>query len=258
VTVCIAALCDSGKACIVAADKMLVSGDGNFEWKIDNRLEKIRRLSSDSVILHSGIDADATEIVELAAPLIAEQPSNVPTIVIDVIERLIKTRRDQKVSQFLGKKFDFDYLVAAMSNVTTGPLCDLWNAVRKPDFGVTLLVCRDKERFEIHYIEPGSVQGKCSTPYSSIGTGSNFSIVALTLQRYEVSLPIAEALFQVYWAKRAAELRSYGVGESIDMKILTNDGITDVGTPTLSLLDGYFNERLRLTDEQRVSVQQSI
>jgi hypothetical protein len=58
-TVCIAALCDSGKACVVAADKMLVAGGGNFEFKIDGRLEKIRRLSSDSVLMHSGNDADA-------------------------------------------------------------------------------------------------------------------------------------------------------------------------------------------------------
>ena len=75
VTVCIAALCDRGKACVVAADKMLVSGGGNFEFKIDGRLEKIRRLSSDSVLMHSGVDADAVEIVEATAPLIAERPS---------------------------------------------------------------------------------------------------------------------------------------------------------------------------------------
>jgi ATP-dependent protease HslVU (ClpYQ) peptidase subunit len=257
-TVCIAALCDGGKACVVAADKMLVSGGGNFEFKIDGRLEKIRKLSSDSVLMHSGNDADAAEIVELAAPLIAERPSNVRSIVTDAVDRLLNARRDQKVSQLLGKKFDFDSLVAAMSDLTTGPLYDLWKEVRQPDFGVTLLVCRDKERFEIYFLSPGSAPSRCSTPYSSIGSGGDYSIVALTVQRYEISLPVAEALFQVYLAKRAAEVRAYGVGESVDMKILTCDHITDIGAPTRDLLKRYYSERLRLTDEQRDSVQQSI
>jgi hypothetical protein len=196
--------------------------------------------------------------VESAVPLVAKQPSNVRSIVTDVIERLVKARRDQKVSQFLGKKFDFDSLVAAMSDLTTGPLYDLWKEVRQPDLGVTLLVCREKERFEIYFLLPGSVPGRCSTPYNSIGSGADYAIVALTVQRYEISLSVAEALFQVYSAKRAAEVRAYGVGESIDMKLLTGDSITDIGAPTLDILERYYRERLRLTDEQRHSVQQSI
>jgi hypothetical protein len=91
-TVCIAALCDGGKASVVAADKMLVSGGDPFEFKFDDRLEKIRRLSSDSVLLHSGVDADAAEIVESAAPLIAERPSDARTIVAGVVKSLIKAR----------------------------------------------------------------------------------------------------------------------------------------------------------------------
>src|ERR1700728_72205 len=61
-TVCVAAICDSGKALVVAADRMFTNPGLSVEFETEEK--KIEQLASNCVALSSGNSVYATEILE--------------------------------------------------------------------------------------------------------------------------------------------------------------------------------------------------
>jgi hypothetical protein len=256
-TVCIAALCDGGRSCVVAADRMVVQGQGSLENKIENHLSKIHTLSPCSVLLHSGSRKDSVAIVEAAKDAIAKAPSDVRQSLTRGIDSVVKTYRDLQVLRRLGPTFDYDTLVGAMAKLSTGPLYDVWKEVWNVDLGEMILVSPNNKVLEIWYFRPTQPDTQCEAPYAAVGTGTALATTALLIQQYTKELPVSEALFEVYSAKKAAELRSYGLGEATDMTVLMMDGLIDVKIETLDLLEEYRLKKMRLADEQLVIIQKS-
>ena len=62
-TVCIAAVCDSGKAIVVAADRMFTNPGLSTEFETEE--QKIERIGSKCVALPAGNSVFATEVLEL-------------------------------------------------------------------------------------------------------------------------------------------------------------------------------------------------
>jgi hypothetical protein len=233
-TICLAALCDEGNSCVVAADRMAVFGAGSLlEFKQDDTSDKIHTTFGNSVLLHSGGNQDALAIVER---LSTKDPKRIRTSLDEVIAELLAQKRDSTVSRFVGGGFNYEKFVTSASPTLQASFGEVLQQVRKLDLGDMLLVTPEEGKYYIHFLHPPELGVKSDLHYATIGSGGIYGRAALTIQQYSKSSKISEALFQVYSAKKAAEI-VYGVGEPTDMAVLTKGQVIDVSSDTIAMLE---------------------
>lgn len=240
-TICIAALCENGKSCVVAADRMSVFGQGSvLEFKQHDSAKKIHQLDDRSVLLHSGSMQDSPKIT--AAYNAIDSESNASTRLEEALSNLLREQRETHIRRTIGGDFNYDKLLAAITASPSGPLRELWDQVQKLNLGDMLLVTPDASDYSIHFHSSPIFAIKSDLHYSAVGSGSIYARAALTIQQYTHACDLASALFRVYTAKKAAEL-VYGVGEPTDMAFLTPDGFQEVSRQTMDALAGIHSER---------------
>ncbi len=257
-TICIAALCDQGRSAVVAADRMAVFGSGSLlEFKLDDHANKIYKLWKRAVLLHSGLSKDAEEIREKSVRM--RDAAKMAGTMDELLMELIQERRSLDVSRRLGSSYDFEKLVLAVGNAQAGPLFDVLQQVRKVDLGEMLVVAWTSDQYEITFHGPPAFPVRADLHYATVGSGGIYARAALTIQQYNRNAKVSEALFQVYSAKKAAEL-VYGVGEPTDMAVLTEHGIVDVQSETVALLEEFRQQKSQfmLTSEQSNRLRESV
>ena len=164
-TICLAALCDDGDSCVVAADRMAVFGAGSLlEFKQDDNSNKIYTLSDDSVLLHSGSNQDALAIVE---KMRLNDNAPIRDRLDHVLAELLTEKRNLQVSRLIGGDYDYKKLMTAVATAPVGPFNDVWQEVRKLDLGDMLLVAPDEGKFGIHWLRPPVFAMKSDLHYSS-------------------------------------------------------------------------------------------
>ena len=240
-TICIAALCDDGKSCVVAADRMGVFGQGSLlEFKQDDSAHKIHKLNERTVLLHSGSVQDSAKIA--SGYRLLENDSDPSTRLDEALAKLLREERDSQIRRSVGGDFDYEKLIAAITAAPTGPFRELWEQVRKMSLGEMLLVAADTDGYSIHFHSSPNFTVKSDLHYAAVGSGGIYARAALTIQQYTQKCDVASGLFRVYTAKRAAEL-VYGVGEPTDMALLTPCGFTEIEQSTMDELEAIRNER---------------
>jgi hypothetical protein len=256
-TICLAALCDNGESCVVAADRMAVFGAGSLlEFKQDDATKKIYKIADCSVLLHSGATQDAEAI---AAKMLNDATEDLRQRLDQVVAELLREQRDLKLSRLIGGDFNYEKLIAAVCAAPSGPFQEAWQQVKTINLGDMLLVAPEKSGYAIHWLRPPEFGAKADLHYASVGSGGIYGRAALTIQQYAESSKISEALFQVYSAKKAAEM-VYGVGEPTDMAVLTKGRVIDVSPETIGLLEKLRRERSKylLTPEQSEGLRESL
>jgi hypothetical protein len=255
-TICIAAICDEGKTGIVVADRMAVFGAGSLlEFKQDDSVHKVYDVGQDAVLLHSGATRDAEAIV--AAMAKSKKKGPVRDQLDQVLGELLKRKRDALTAALIGNDYDFSKLLGVAG--TFAPFNEVWQQVRKVDLGEILLVAADGEEVSIHYLRPPEFGSKSDLSYASIGSGGIYGRAALTIQQYSKSTRLTDALFQVYSAKKAAEI-VYGVGQQTDMAIVTRGGVKYIPVDTMTLLEEFRQQRSKflVSDDQNSRLLQSM
>ena len=107
-----------------------------------------------------------------------------------------------------------------------------------------LLVALENGMFAIHRLRPPEFAAKADLHYAAVGSGGIYGQAAFMIQQYSKSSKVTEALFQVYSATKATEI-VYGVGEPTKMAVLTKNGISDVSSQTISLIERFRMKRSR-------------
>jgi 20S proteasome alpha/beta subunit len=238
-TICIAAICDNGGTGVVAADRMAVFGAGSLlEFKQDDSIHKVYKIGRSSVLLHSGATKDAEAVVDAMSK--NSKSKEVRHHLDSVLAELLKRKRDAQTAGLIGSDYDFNKLLGLAG--TVAPFNEIWQQVRKIDLGEMLLVTPEVGEVAIHYLRPPEFGTKSDLSYASIGSGGIYGRAALTIQQYSKSTRLTDATFQVYSAKKAAEM-VYGVGEQTDMAVVTHHGVTEVPAETMSLLEEFRLQR---------------
>jgi hypothetical protein len=237
---------------------MAVFGAGSLlEFKQDDNTHKIYKVADRSVLLHAGATRDANTI----AGRIGSDTSSadVRTRLDNVLVTLLAEKRNLQLGVLVGNHYDWDKLLASIGGAQSGPFFEIWQQIRKLDLGEMLLIAPENSTFAIHWLRPPDLGAKSDLPYASIGSGGIYGRAALTIQQYSKSARVSEAMFQVYSAKKAAEM-VYGVGEPTDMAVLTRDRIIDVSSETIGLLEQLRIERSKyiLTEQQSNNVRTSL
>lgn len=232
-TVCIAAICDSGQRVVVAADRMFTAGPPlNVEF--EPPLSKIQPIGSNCLILGAGNSIYATEVV---ARIKDEMSTTVSAHILNVANAA-----KSAYVQFREEKIEESIIEAAFGadlrkfRSTGGTLPNYLAAhagffqqviIQSSNYnlGLDLIVTGvDVSGGHIYYlVHPGSLSSFDKLGYNCIGSGGQHAALRFSLGRYTPERSLAEALYAVYAAKRASEVAP-GVGRETEMAVVSGKG----------------------------------
>lgn len=115
--------------------------------------------------------------------------------------------------------------------------------VQQMDFGVTLIIAGvDRNGAHVFGIsDPGISTSYGRIGYHAIGSGLSHALLSLVASGQHRSLTTKETAFNVFRAKRQAEVAP-GVGRSVELRIITSGGVHQASDEELATLDQILND----------------
>ena len=250
-TVCIAAICDGGKAIVVAADRMFTTPPPvNLEFETAEK--KIEALSPSCVALLSGNSAFGTEIMHGALSTLqgAQQPQVV--LAADAVKASYVDVRSRKVREnLIVPNLGPDFLRAEQLGMSIptylkeqgGLYQQLVGGMNGFNIGADIIVAGVDDRGARLAVigHPGTIAWLDKLGYAAIGSGGNHALMRLSLGAHTRNSPLIETLYRVYDAKRASEVAP-GVGQASDLAIVYSDRTEQASPKLLEALSEVFNE----------------
>lgn len=225
-TICIAVLCEGGQSVIVAADRMVSAPFLTVEF--DHPNVKIEEISPRCVALSAGDVLAITEMFSENSGI--SQQLQAPTV--NLISEEIKQRfvhlRHKQVDESLfiprGMSFGNFYDRSVISGVPSDLAMMLDNRVSSFRLGVEIIVSGvDGSGGHIYQIvDPGTSQCFDRLGYHAIGSGQRHAILSLVALQHNINVDLDQALFNIYLAKRQAEIAP-GVGTGTDIMIIKDE-----------------------------------
>jgi len=233
-TICIAAICNDGKAIVVCADREISTGylriDG--ERKIvaitkssimmgDGDTNIVRRISDIAVDLFSSPQYDGTGGIIRVAELIRNLyiRNHLERMEISMLKPLDYDRKEfkERGAQNIQPEIYKNLMVQIQSYESGFPFTD---------FLVTGVDDKGGKIFRISYsgVNSGDMIEEIRIGFRAIGSGSTHSESILSILDQKLSCTIDETKHNLYAAKKFSE-RAPGVGETTDMAVITSDGI---------------------------------
>lgn len=241
-TICIAALCEEGQAVVVASDRMLSAPFLTIEF--DHPDAKIDTINPRCVVLSSGDALSVTDILSDSSGISNQlQDPTVQLIMDEVKQRFVQVRGrliNERLFQPRGLSFK-NYYNGVIQGLPSDLAMLLDNQVQTFQLGVSLTVAGiDSTGAHIFSIEdPGVSQCFDRLGYHAIGSGHRHAIVSLVSLQHDRKINFRSALYNVYSAKKHAEMAP-GVGQTTDISIIDKNGTREVSKDTLEILSNIF------------------
>lgn len=260
-TVCICAICDSGKSVVVAADRQVTFGPPlSLQTELPSD-RKIHGLTSTIVALYSGHVPDGEEIISKVKGQI---PPSQKILVNDIAEKVktayidLKRKRQEEtiLRPWLGTDFQTFQQMLAGAALSTG-LQQIMGALMQHSLGLDVLVAGlDDTGAHLHVAtNPGVLLPLDTLGYAAIGTGGLHASIRLTLGKQSKLCKLAETVYNVYEAKKAAEVAP-GVGQETDMDIISNGKIATLKKSSVERLVKLHKERPGLSETEIKELEQ--
>lgn len=262
-TVCLGALCDGGKAAVVAADRMVTFGSPMNLQTEPGGLKKIATITESAALLYSGSVPDAEEMIATAKRAVAAT-ARPPVAHIAEQVRVAYTQLKRKrveetiLRPWIGVDFpQFQELIAKSS--ASQILGQITGLLAQHNLQTDMLVAgADESGHHLFTItHPGLCYHMNTLGYASIGSGALHAGISLALNGHTVTDSLGKALYHVYEAKKAAEV-SPGVGKLTDIAILAAGKISFVTPKTFKALDQVHKEHPDLSGEEQKAIVESL
>jgi len=223
VTVCIGAICEGGKIVLVATDRMWTNPYLSIEYEYPE--PKIEILSPTCVAAIAGSVILPTEAIERVREKVHRKGiRNISDIAYAIKEEYIKERNkriDDEVFKPRGLSMDDFYKKGVQRVLDSSLIRMLDSQVERYEFELIILVGGVDKKGHLYVIfPPGRIEPFERVGYVSIGSGRPHVESTFILERYTPRLPLDQALYLVYKAKKIAE-RAPGVGPSTDIVVIT-------------------------------------
>ncbi len=247
-TVCIAASCDSGRALVVASDRMLSAPFLTLEF--DHADAKIDPIGSHCVALTAGDALSVQEIIIGGLGVTAQlQNPSVQLIAQNIRDRFAAVRKQRINEIVLGPRgLDFDaFYTGGMIRALPPELAMLIDQqVQQMALGSDIILAGlDGSGAHIFAIgDPGAMSCFDRLGYHSVGSGHRHALLALVSRSQHMSNDLNTTVFNVFRAKRAAELAP-GVGQATEMRVVTAHGIHSISAEQLEALDQILSEDVK-------------
>jgi 20S proteasome alpha/beta subunit len=231
-TVCIAAVCQSGAAAIVFCVDMMVSQ----EWTSSETGRKFRRIGQQFWALLAGPLSEAEELTaKIGAALRKQEPQTLPEL-LKLIRACVGDYRLDFAEDYLQSTLAISYADFRKKGKAELPedlRGEIFREIKAHRSGVELIV--------LGFFRDGApVLVKVSWEkvwrchdFAVIGTGTGLAEAALFQRSQHILHPLHATVYQVYEAKRLAE-KAVGVGKRLalmvlqsskDPQLLTDDGV---------------------------------
>ena len=253
-TICIAARCADGKAIVVASDRMLSAPFLTVEF--DHQDAKIDQIGPTCVALTSG-DALCVQDVLVSGVGAATQLQN-PSIsmLADQVKEQFREIRKQRINDFVlgtrGIDFDSFYQGGMISRFPQDLAMLIDREVQTYGLGITILIAGvDDSGAHIYCVaNPGSIQCFDRVGYHAIGTGERHAVLNLVSLAQHQSTSLEETIFNVFCAKKVAELAP-GVGQATTMKIVLPRGTESISQDILGDLAPIYEQQAHPSVEEK-------
>lgn len=238
-----AAICSDGTAgplAVVAADRMVTLG-GFIEF--EHTVSKMQPASPVSVAMVAGDTLLGTRLAQSVAQEFYGSSPSTAEVSARLAQRYAETRRGELDHQILSLRgLDFNSYYGAHQSLNGNITAMLDNQMAQYNLGIELLVAGvDAAGAHIFSIDnPGQPERQHDViGYAAIGSGGIHALQAMIGFRHSPTTPLKETVFQVYAAKRRAEVAP-GVGIDTDMAIISANGTVVLDGPTLNKLKGMY------------------
>jgi hypothetical protein len=244
-TVCIAAICNSGKAIAVAADRMFTNPGLSVEFETAE--QKIEQLANCCVALAAGNSVHATEVLEGLRRRLGGNQNPPFEQVATFLQNEYATARARKTYETivfppLGADFEKYRAVGmplpAYLEKQQQVFQQMFMICQQFNLGVDFLIAGlDAEGAHLsHVTNPGIVSQLQKLGHAAIGTGSGHAMLRLSLAGQSRQRGLIETLADVYGAKRVSEVAP-GVGNSTDIAVIDERGVWPCSQPVIDELE---------------------
>lgn len=242
-TVCIAAICENGKATVVAADRMFTSAL-NLEFETEE--QKIERLLPSCVALTAGSSAAATEILDaVRRKLVNAKAPSIEEVATETKNQYIFVRSQKIEETVILPSLGTDFMEQRAKGKTLPEYLQVQSQMYQQlvavanqfNLQIELIVAGvDKTGSHIFVVtHPGTSYSLDKLGYGAVGTGGMHASISLSLSAQTSRRGLFETLYSVYDAKRAAEVAP-GVGHETDIAIVEASGIWHCTPPIFDAL----------------------
>lgn len=254
-TVGIGAICENGKAVVVAADKMITFGNPMNLQTEPPALKKIFELTEKALLVFSGSTADGEEIIAGARPTIAANPRQPMKDVAEVVKQSYANHKQRRIEDnilrpMLGADFaKFQNLVA--QSPTSQILQQVLGLIMQHNLNTDVLIAGldDTGAHVFIVTHPGQLLPLATTGFGAVGSGAVHAAVRLSLSQHTGAASLIDTLYNVYEAKRSAEVAP-GVGKLTDLALIYNGRICSAGPDLLKALDNSHKEKPTLSKHE--------
>ena len=173
------------------------------------------------------------------------QDPTVRLITDELKHRFVQVRQrllHERIFQPRGLAFEDYYRRGLIQSMPLDLAMMLDNHVQNFQLGASLVVAGvDTSGGHIHAIEdPGTSQCYDRLGYHAIGSGHRHAILSLVTLQHSTMVDLERTLYNVYRAKRQAEIAP-GVGQETDMPVIRKEGTETVPKEVLENLEGFFS-----------------
>jgi 20S proteasome alpha/beta subunit len=238
-TVCIGAVCDGGKAVVVAADRMMTYS-APMSLQVEMAVKKIVPITDSCAILFSGGVSEGEDVIRRTKGKTighGHTVSDIAQFAADSYQE-VKNKRveDTILKPWLGINFAAYPQVLAQS-ASSQMLQQIMGMIMQHNLQLELLVTGidDSQGHLSAVMNPGLAAGFDTVGFSAIGSGGLHANVRLALGKQGTDRSLAETVYNVHEAKIAAEAAP-GVGTLTDMAIISRGKIQFLDDAALSVL----------------------
>lgn len=210
-TICIALLCEQGKAVVVASDRMVSGSDIEFE----QNTMKIDELSNSSLALTAGSAIEHVDLLRECISVVNRQSSlgvyQIAETVKDSFARLRIKRAEETSFKPLG--LDVQTFLQSQSSLSPDFVLRLTRSLEVAELDLEHIIAGvDQSGGHIYLVEdPGISSCFDALGFCCIGSGQHHATMTFVRAGYSPSTPLRNALYLAYQAKRDAEVAP-GVG----------------------------------------------
>jgi 20S proteasome alpha/beta subunit len=258
-TVAVGAICDGGKAVVVAADTLVTFPQLNLH--IEGAISKIAMLTPHVVGVLTGAISDGHEILSMARPRIESLGSN-PSIdkIVEAIRQAYEDFKIQRVERtmlrpYLGINFE-TFRHMASTATQTSVLQQLAIEIVKHTVGVDIFIAgmSDGAAHIFGVGNPGETFRYDIYGCAALGVGMSYSIGRFAIAQHSITDTLSTALYTTYEAKKSAEAAP-GVGKLTQMKVITSAGIKDMPQQLFDRLDEIHSRKPVLSPADITAIQ---
>ena len=249
-TICIGAICEKRAKAVCASDRMVTSRQLLIEF--EHNEPKFEILTKKCLALTAGEALPPTEIFRKARSEIQDSP-RIGEIAI-AVEKNFASVRTKRVEDlfFKPRMLTVQTFIQAQRVMNPNVVLRLDRTIETTIMNLQVLIVGvDMDGGHLYQvIDPGHAECFDRLGFHAIGSGLPHAISTFITYNYTPEVPLKEAVYIIYEAKRNAE-KAPGVGKAIDMAILDDQGVRIINPEEINLLEKIYQERNSILETQK-------